>query len=95
MERKSLEQEDDAEWEAAQAALLAAQKMPDGPERIKALRKAGQTSGDNNARSPRQIGRPPQLAASFVSQHRRTTPRPLVLARHVPPTQIRIYLMRS
>jgi len=30
------------EWRAAEAALAAAQKMPGGPERIEALRRAGQ-----------------------------------------------------
>jgi len=30
------------EWEAAEEALKAAQEMPGGPERIAALRKAGQ-----------------------------------------------------
>jgi hypothetical protein len=42
MKSKQSESEDDAEWDAAQAALAAARKMPGGPERIEALRKAGQ-----------------------------------------------------
>jgi hypothetical protein len=42
MKLKQSESEDDADWAAAQAALSAAQKMPSGPERIEALRKAGQ-----------------------------------------------------
>ena len=58
MERKSLEQEDDAEWEAAQAAVSAAQKMPGGPERIEALRKAGQLRFEADKRR-RQREEPP------------------------------------
>jgi hypothetical protein len=42
MRPKPLEWEDDAEWQAAQAAVHAAQKLPSGAERIEALRKAGQ-----------------------------------------------------
>jgi hypothetical protein len=42
MKSKPSELEDDAEWAAAQAALFAAQKIPGGPDRIEALRKAGQ-----------------------------------------------------
>ena len=30
------------EWKAAEAALAAAQKMPGGPERFEALKRAGQ-----------------------------------------------------
>ena len=37
-EEQSLEEE----WWAAEAALAAAQKMPGGPERIEAQRRAGQ-----------------------------------------------------
>ena len=42
MRPKLLDRKDDAEWEAAQAALFAARKMPRGTERTEALRKAGQ-----------------------------------------------------
>ena len=42
MAQEKLEQELEKEWEAAEEALKAAQKMPGGPERIAALRKAGQ-----------------------------------------------------
>jgi hypothetical protein len=38
------------EWEAAQAALEAAQKLPGGPERFDALRKAGQMRYDADRR---------------------------------------------
>jgi hypothetical protein len=34
------------EWRAAEEALKAAQKMPAGPERIAALRRAGQLRND-------------------------------------------------
>jgi hypothetical protein len=42
MASEKLEQVLEKEWEAAEEALKAAQKMPGGPERIAALRKAGQ-----------------------------------------------------
>ena len=38
MKTKTEEQEVEEEWLAAEAALAAAQKLPDGPERIKALK---------------------------------------------------------
>jgi len=41
MTLKQLEQ-CEQEWQAAEKALKAAQKMPGGPERIAALRRAGQ-----------------------------------------------------
>ncbi len=42
MAPEKLEQVLEKEWEAAEEALKAAQKMPGGPERIAALKKAGQ-----------------------------------------------------
>ncbi len=42
MAPEKLEQVLEKEWEAAEEALKAAQEMPGGPERIAALRKAGQ-----------------------------------------------------
>ena len=36
------EQSIEEEWRAAEAALADAQKMPGGPERVAALRRAGQ-----------------------------------------------------
>jgi len=38
------------DWDAAQAALKAAQEMPGGPERFDALRKAGQMRYDADQR---------------------------------------------
>jgi hypothetical protein len=46
MAPEKLEQVLEQEWEAAEEALKAAQKMPGGPERIAALRKAGQMRFD-------------------------------------------------
>ena len=46
MAAEKLEQALEKEWEAAEEALKAAQKMPGGPERIAALRKAGQMRFD-------------------------------------------------
>ena len=46
MAPEKLEQVLEKEWEAAEEALKAAQKMPGGPERIAALRKAGQMRFD-------------------------------------------------
>jgi len=46
MAPEKLEQALEKEWEAAEEALKAAQKMPGGPERIAALRKAGQMRFD-------------------------------------------------
>ena len=43
---QKLEQVLEKEWEAAEEALKAAQQMPGGPERIAALRKAGQMRFD-------------------------------------------------
>jgi hypothetical protein len=43
-------QQCEAEWQAAQEALRAAQKMPGGPERFDALRKAGQMRFDADRR---------------------------------------------
>jgi len=45
MTLKQLEQ-CEQEWQAAEEALKAAQKMPGGPERIAALRRAGQLRND-------------------------------------------------
>jgi hypothetical protein len=42
MKTKQEEQSIEEEWRAAEAVLAAAQKMPGGPERIEALRRAGQ-----------------------------------------------------
>jgi hypothetical protein len=42
MKTKTEEQSVEEEWRAAEAALADAQKMPGGPERIEALKKAGQ-----------------------------------------------------
>jgi hypothetical protein len=42
MKTKTEEQSVEEEWRAAEAALANAQKMPGGPERIEALKKAGQ-----------------------------------------------------
>ena len=41
----TVETEED-DWNAAQAALSAAQRMPGGPERIEALKRAGQLRFD-------------------------------------------------
>jgi hypothetical protein len=41
MNAKNLNQCEE-DWKAAEAALKAAQKMPGGPERVEALRRAGQ-----------------------------------------------------
>jgi hypothetical protein len=38
------------EWQAAEAALRDAQQLPGGPERIEALRKAGQLRFDADKR---------------------------------------------
>ena len=46
MAPEKLEQVLEKEWEAAEEALKAAQKMPGGPERIAALKKAGQMRFD-------------------------------------------------
>ena len=46
MAAEKLEQVLEKEWEAAEEALKAAQKMPGGPERIAALKKAGQMRFD-------------------------------------------------
>ncbi len=46
MAPEKLEQVLEKEWEAAEAALKAAQEMPAGAERIAALRKAGQKRFD-------------------------------------------------
>jgi hypothetical protein len=46
MAPEKLEQALEKEWEAAEEALKAAQKMPGGPERIAALKKAGQMRFD-------------------------------------------------
>ena len=46
MPPEKLEQVLEQEWEAAEEALKAAQKMPGGPERIAALKKAGQMRFD-------------------------------------------------
>jgi hypothetical protein len=46
MAPEKLEQALEKEWEAAEEALKAAQKMLGGPERIAALRKAGQMRFD-------------------------------------------------
>jgi hypothetical protein len=43
---EKLEQVLEQEWEAAEEAHKAAQNMPGGPERIAALRKAGQMRFD-------------------------------------------------
>jgi hypothetical protein len=45
MTLKQLEQ-CEQEWQAAEEALKAAQKMPGGPERVAALRRAGQLRND-------------------------------------------------
>jgi hypothetical protein len=45
MTLKQLEQ-CEQEWRAAEKALEAAQKMPGGPERVAALRRAGQLRND-------------------------------------------------
>jgi hypothetical protein len=49
MTPKKPEQQED-EWVAAEAALKAAQDMPAGPERIAALRRAGQLRYDADRR---------------------------------------------
>jgi hypothetical protein len=46
MAPEKLEQVLEKEWEAAEEALKAAQKMPGGSERIAALKKAGQMRFD-------------------------------------------------
>ena len=46
MAPEKLEQVLEKEWEAAEEALKAAQNMPGGPERIAALKKAGQMRFD-------------------------------------------------
>ena len=46
MALEKLEQVLEKEWEAAEEALKAAQDMPGGPERIAALKKAGQMRFD-------------------------------------------------
>ena len=46
MAPEKLEQVLEKEWEAAEEALKAAQEMPGGPERIAALKKAGQMRFD-------------------------------------------------
>jgi hypothetical protein len=42
MNKEIEDQSVEEEWEAAEAALTAAQKMPGGPDRIEALKRAGQ-----------------------------------------------------
>jgi hypothetical protein len=42
MKTKTEEQSIEDQWRAAEAALADAQKMPGGPERIEALKRAGQ-----------------------------------------------------
>ena len=42
MKTKTEEQSIEKEWRAAEAALADAQKMPGGPPRIEALKRAGQ-----------------------------------------------------
>jgi hypothetical protein len=42
MKTKQEEQSVEEEWRAAEAALNDAQKLPGGPERIEALKRAGQ-----------------------------------------------------
>jgi hypothetical protein len=42
MKTKAEEQSIEDQWRAAEAALADAQKMPGGPERIEALKRAGQ-----------------------------------------------------
>ena len=46
IEDQSIEEE----WEAAEAALAAAQKMPGGPDRIEALKRAGQLRSEADRR---------------------------------------------
>jgi hypothetical protein len=50
MAPEKLEQVPENEWEAAEEALKAARKMPGGPERIAALKKAGKMRFDASKR---------------------------------------------
>ena len=50
MTNSTKEQSIDEEWQIAEAALAAARKIPGGPERIEALKRAGQLRHDADKR---------------------------------------------
>ena len=50
MKTKTEEQSVEDEWRAAEAALANAQRLPGGPERIEALKRAGQLRYDADKR---------------------------------------------
>jgi hypothetical protein len=50
MTTKKLDEQFERDWKAAEDALRAAQMMPGGPERIGALRRAGQLRYDADKR---------------------------------------------
>jgi hypothetical protein len=56
------------DWQAAQEALRAAQKMPSGPERVEALKKAGQLryDADEQRRAIEQEGERANEAARLA-----------------------------
>jgi len=73
MKTENEEQSVDEEWQVAQAALSDAQKLPSGPQRFEALKKAGQLryEADNRRRSiEEEMDRKKKLVRAYSERRR-------------------------